>query len=83
MRIAHSHGQARMTQDLLQGQDVPAVLDEVTGEGMPESMGGLPFRKLYGRPGQGSAERGDGRIGLAVLLPVANDLGFQLRRAWH
>jgi len=44
IRISHRHGQARMTQDLLQREDVAAVLDEVAGEGMPERMGGLPFR---------------------------------------
>ena len=33
-----------MTQDLLQREDVAAVLDEVAGEGMSQRMGGLPFR---------------------------------------
>ena len=36
MRIAHGHSQAGVTQDLLQGQDVAAVLDEVAGEGVTE-----------------------------------------------
>lgn len=31
-----------MTQDLLQREDVATVLDEVTGEGMPQRVGGLP-----------------------------------------
>lgn len=56
MGIAHGHGQAGMTQDLLQSEDVAAVLDEVAGEGMPEGMGGLPSRKLNRRSGQGSTE---------------------------
>lgn len=29
----HGHGQTGVTEDLLQGQDVAAALDEVTGEG--------------------------------------------------
>lgn len=35
MGIAHGHSQAGMAQDLLQGEDVPALLYEVTDEGMP------------------------------------------------
>lgn len=35
MRIAHGNGQAGVSQDLLQGQDVAALLYEVTGEGVP------------------------------------------------
>lgn len=34
MRIPHGHGQAGMTQDFLQGEDVTAALDEVAGEGV-------------------------------------------------
>lgn len=44
MRIAHGHSQAGVTQDSLQSEDVPAALDEVAGEGMPQCMSGLPFR---------------------------------------
>ena len=44
VRIAHGHGQAGVTQDFLQGEDVAAVLDEVAGEGMPQGVGGLAFR---------------------------------------
>ena len=40
---AHGHGQAGMTQDLLQGQDVAAVLDEVAGEGVSQRVSRLPF----------------------------------------
>lgn len=39
--ITHGHGQAGVTQDLLQGEDVAAVLDEVAGEGMSQGVGGL------------------------------------------
>ena len=35
MRIAHGHGQVGVAQDLLQGQDVPAIHHEPTGEGVP------------------------------------------------
>lgn len=44
VRVAHGHGQAGMTQDFLQGEDVPSVLDEVAGEGVAQGMGGLAFR---------------------------------------
>ena len=44
VRIAHGHGQAGVTQDLLQGEDVAAVLDEVACERMPEAVSGLAFR---------------------------------------
>ena len=43
VRIAHGHSQTGVTQDLLQGQDVAAVLDEVTCERMPEAVSGLAF----------------------------------------
>lgn len=43
VRIAHGHGRAGMTQDFLQGEDVPAVLDEVAGEGVSQGVGGLAF----------------------------------------
>ena len=33
-RIAHGHGQAGVTLDFLQGEDVAAVLNEVAGEGV-------------------------------------------------
>ncbi len=33
-----------MTQDFLQGEDVPAVLDEVTSEGMPKGNRGSLWR---------------------------------------
>ncbi len=43
VRISHGHGQAGVAQDFLQGEDVSAVLDEVTGEGVSQGVGGLPF----------------------------------------
>lgn len=43
VRVAHGHGQAGVTQDFLQGKDVPAVLDEVTCEGVSQGVGGLAF----------------------------------------
>ena len=44
VRITHGHGQAGVTQDFLQGEDVAAVLDEVTGEGVAQGVSGLAFR---------------------------------------
>lgn len=44
MRVAHGHSQAGVAQDLLQGEDVAAVLNEVAGKGVPQAMSGLPFR---------------------------------------
>ena len=76
MRVAHSHGQTGVTKDFLQGQDVAAVLDEVTGESMPQGVGGLPFRELDSCPGQSTPKRSDGRVGLSMLLPVTDDFGF-------
>ena len=43
VRIAHGHDQAGMAQDALQGEDVPAVLDEVAREGVAKRMGACPF----------------------------------------
>ena len=44
VRVAHVHGRAGVTQDFLQGKDVPAVLDEVAGEGVAQGVSGLAFR---------------------------------------
>ena len=44
MRIAHGHDHSGMSENFLQGQDIPAVLHKVTGEGMPQHVCGLPFR---------------------------------------
>ena len=45
-RIAHGHGQAGVTLDFLQGEDVAAVLNEVAGEGVSQGVGGLAFRQV-------------------------------------
>ena len=45
VRIAHGHGQAGVAQDFLQREDVPALLHEVAGKGVPECVAGLPFRQ--------------------------------------
>lgn len=49
--ITHGYGQAGVTQDFLQGEDVAAVLNEVAGEGVSQGVGGLAFRQVDGRPG--------------------------------
>lgn len=43
MRIPHRHDQARMAQDLLQRQDVPAVLDEVAAEECRSAWAACPL----------------------------------------
>ena len=47
VRITHGHGQAGVTQDLLQSQDIATVLDEMAGEGMPERVGGVARDESY------------------------------------
>lgn len=43
VRIAHRHSQAGMPENLLQREDIAAVLDKVAGKGVPESVTCLPF----------------------------------------
>jgi len=38
VRIAHGHGQSGVAQDLLQGQNIPAVHHEPTREGVSQHM---------------------------------------------
>lgn len=45
MCIAHRHGQAAVTKNFLQHQDIPAIHHKVTGEGMSQYMRELPFRQ--------------------------------------
>ena len=49
MRIAHGHGQRRVTENLLQGENVPALHDEVASERMPQNMRRLASRQRQTR----------------------------------
>lgn len=42
--ITHGHSQVGVPEDLLQGQDVPAVLNEVAGKGMTQAMPNRPIQ---------------------------------------
>lgn len=44
MGIAHGYGQAAMTENLLQRENVAAPDHEVRGEGVPQHMGKLHAR---------------------------------------
>ena len=43
VRIAHGHRQRGMPQDLFQRDDMPATHDEVSCEGVPQYVAGLPL----------------------------------------
>lgn len=70
VRRPHCHGDSGVSQDFLQGEDVAAVLDEVTGEGVAKGVGSLPFRELDGGSLQGPEEGCDVRRELPVCAPV-------------
>lgn len=59
MRIAHSHGQTGVAQDLLQSEDVPLLLHEVAGEGVAECVGGFALGWFDAGAIQGSAKSVD------------------------
>lgn len=66
-----------MTQYLLQGEDVSALLHEVTGEGMAQRVTGLPFGQFNARPNQGTTKRADRARKWPVALPVILDETLQ------
>ncbi len=46
MCVFHGHGNAAVTEDALQGEDVAAVHHEVTGEGVTQDVGELTLRQI-------------------------------------
>lgn len=84
MRVAHSHGQAGVSQDPLQGEDVPALLHKVAGKGVTEFVGRLALRQFGAGTIQGAAEGVDSAGSeLALALPVIADQLLQSGINWH
>ena len=50
VRIAHRHSQTAVAKDFLQHQNIPAVHNEVAGEGVSENMGQLASRQRQTGP---------------------------------
>ena len=78
MCIAHGHGDGRMTKHLLQGQNVPARNDEVTGKRMAKYVSCLPPGKLDRRRVQDTAEMQDTVRERALGLEVVQQRPFKV-----
>lgn len=48
--VAHRHGDGRVTEYLLQHQNIATIHHKVAGESMPQHVGALPLRQLDTRP---------------------------------
>jgi hypothetical protein len=83
MRITHGHSQAGVPQYFLQRKDVAAVLNEVTGKGMPQTMASLSTRQINRSSSQCSPKRCNRPTEQTMLFPMRNYPAVQLRRNGH